>query len=168
MIALKIEDIKQFTASLFIGDLFDQFLVSEATIVTYNTFSIDGKVKQGYYTDEELESKKIEEYSAWSVVKPICFSLIKGKKLPGSFQIVLQISPEDVEKFLTYSQLSIKTEQVKGLYMNIRYEEGRLSCVTGTSLNFFTLDKSLDMEWDEAVKLFFKEKQIPYTIPTVS
>ena len=68
---------------------------------------------------------------------------------------------------MTYSQLPIRPEQVKGLYLNIRYEEGKLNCVTGTSINFFTLDKSLDMEWDEAVKLFFKEKKIPYTIPTV-
>lgn len=163
MIALKIEDMKQFTSSLFVGDLFDRFLVREAVIVTYNTFTIDGKVKQGYYTDQELEEKQIEEYSSWAVVKPVCFSLIKGKKLPGSFQIVLQIGPEDVERFMAYCQLPISPEQVKGLYINIRYEDGKLSCVTGTSLNFFTLDKSLDMEWDEAVKLFFKEKQIPYT-----
>lgn len=166
MIALKIEDIKQFTSSLFIGDLFDNFLVREAAIVTFNTFTIDGRVKHGYYTEQELEEQKIEEFSAWSSVKPICFSLIKGKKLPGSFQIVLQIPPADVERFLTYSQLGIRVEQIKGLYINIRYEEGRLNCVTGTSINFFTLDKSLDMEWDEAVKLFFKEKKIPYTIPS--
>jgi len=165
MIALKIEDIRQFTSSLFLGDLFDKFLVREASIVTFNTFTIDGRVKHGYYTEAELEEKKIEEYSAWAVVKPVCFSLIKGKKLPGSFQIVLQIPPADVERFLSYSQLGIRSEQIKGLYLNIRYEEGRLNCVTGTSINFFTLDKSLDAEWDEAVKRFFREKGIPYTIP---
>ena len=46
--------------------------------------------------------------------------------------------------------------------MNIRYEDGELFCVTGTSVNFFTLDKSLETEWDEAVKGFLKEHQIPY------
>lgn len=33
---------------------------------------------------------------------------------------------------------------------------------TATSLGFFTLDKSVDREWDEAVRRFFKEKEILY------
>ncbi len=50
------------------------------------------------------------------------------------------------------------------MYLNIRYETGELYCVTGTSLNFFTMDKSLEIEWDETVKLFFKEHHIPYIL----
>lgn len=164
MMALKIDDIKQFTAKLFVGETFDQFLVREANIVTFNTFSIDGHIRQGYYTDKELEENQIEDLSAWSVMKPICFSLIKGKKLPGSFQVVLQIPPKDVERFLLYSQLPIALNQVNGLYINIRYEEDHLSCITGTSLSFFTLDKSIDLEWDEAVKLFLKEQEIGFEV----
>lgn len=164
MIALKIDDIKQFTAKLFVGDTFDGFLLREATIVTFNSFSIDGHIKQGYYSERELEENKIEDLSAWAVIKPVCFSLIKGKKLPGSFQIVLQVSPLDMERFLTYSQLAIPVNQINGLCLNIRYEEGILYCVTGTSINFFTLDKSLDTEWDEAVKLFMREQEIVYSV----
>ena len=43
MIALKIEDMKQFTASLFLGEVFDSFLLKEAEIVTFNMFTIDGR-----------------------------------------------------------------------------------------------------------------------------
>ncbi len=50
------------------------------------------------------------------------------------------------------------------MYLNIRYENGELYCVTGTSVNFFTLDKSLDEEWDEAVKQFFRKNGIPVSI----
>lgn len=164
MIALKIDDIKQFTKKLFIGDTFDQFLFREATIVTFNTFAIDGHIKQGYYTEDELEEHKIEDLSAWPVIKPICFSLIKGKRLPGSFQIILQLPPMDVEKFLAQSQLTIPSNQINGLYIHIRYEEEQLYCVTGTSLSVFTLDKSLETEWDEAVKLFLKQQEIIYFI----
>lgn len=164
MIALKIDDVKQFTSKLFVGTTFDKFLVREVTIVTYNSFSIDGHIKQGYYTDEELEENKIEDLSSWAVLKPFCFSLIKGKKLPGSFQIVLQIAPKDVEIFLAHSQLAIPVNQITGLYVNIRYEEGTITCVTGTSISFFTLDKSLDTEWDEAVKLFLKGDGIVFLV----
>jgi hypothetical protein len=162
MTALKVEDIRQFTSSLFIGTVFDRFLVREAEIVTFNTFHIDGKVRKEYYTDREIEEGGIGEFSEWGAVKPVCFSLIKGKKLPGSFRIVLQLGQEQTDAFLADRRLSLRAEQISGLYMNIRYEEGELFCVTGTSVNFFTLDKSLETEWDEAVKGFLKEHQIPY------
>lgn len=164
MIALKIDDVKQFTSKLFVGNTFDKFLVREVTIVTYNTFTIDGHIKQGYYTEAELEENRIEDLSSWAVLKPFCFSLIKGKKLPGSFQIVLQLDPADVAAFVAKSQLAVPVEQITGLYVNIRYEEGVLNCVTGTSISFFTLDKSLDREWDEAVRLFLKNEGIVCTV----
>ena len=164
MVALKVEDIRQFTSGLFIGSMFDGFLVREADIVTFNAFHMDGRIKPGYYTEEEAAEKGIGEYSAWAAVKPVCFSLIKGKRLPGSFQIVLQLGKKQVERFLADRQLSVRAEQVGGMYLNIRYENGELYCVTGTAVNFFTLDKSLNDEWDEAVKGFFREKRIPFTI----
>ena len=55
MIALKAEDVKSFTTKLFVREDFDAFLVKEVNITTYNSFSIDGHVKQGYYTEEERE-----------------------------------------------------------------------------------------------------------------
>ena len=61
MVALKLEEQKAFTAGLFIGEIFDKFLVREAEIVTYNQFTIDGKVRQGYFSEEELEENRIEE-----------------------------------------------------------------------------------------------------------
>lgn len=162
MVALKMEDLKGFTSKLFVGDTFDGWLVREASVTTFNTFTIDGRVRHGYYTDVELEENKIEEFSAWKAIRPICFTLIKGKKLPGSFQITLQLPPDAVERFLTGTGLDYRTDQVGGLYLNIRYEEGILHCVTGTSLKIFTLDKQLEIEWDEAVKRFLKKNLIPF------
>ena len=163
MIALKVEDLKIFTSRLFTGDTFDRWLVREVSIVTFNTFTIAGHIRQGYYSDQELEENQIEELSAWKVIRPICFSLIKGKKLPESFQITFQLSPADTAVFLKYAQLDFTVEQVNGLYLNIRYESGALHCVTGTSLNLFTLDRQIEIEWDEAVRLYLKEQKLPYT-----
>ena len=162
MIALKIEDRKQFTSGLFVGDLFDGFLVKEASVVTFNAFTIDGRVRKGYYTMEEQEELGMEEYSFWSAVRPFCFSLIKGKRLPGSFHIVLQLAGQAVKAFVKEYDLSTASERMKGLYLNIRYEEGQIVCVTGTSLDFFTLDKSVEEAWDKKVQNFFKEHRIPY------
>lgn len=162
MVSLKMEDLKTFTAQLFLKDTFDGWLVREAVIVTFNSFTIDGRIRQGFYTEKELEENKIEELSSWKVLRPICYSLIKGKKLPESFQITLQLPPDDVEEFLQNAQLDLTVDQVQGLYMNVRYENNEIHCVSGTSLNIFTLDRQIEIEWDEATRLYFKDRQIPY------
>ena len=65
MIALKAEDVKSFTTKLFVREDFDAFLVKEVNITTYNSFSIDGHVKQGYYTEEEREENNMENLKAF-------------------------------------------------------------------------------------------------------
>ena len=67
-----------------------------------------------------------------------------------------------MKAFVKEYDLSIASERMKGLYLNIRYEEGQIVCVTGTSLDFFTLDKSVEEAWDKKVQNFFKEHRIPY------
>ena len=160
MIALRIEDKKKFTSELFVGGVFDRFFLREAVIVTFNTFTIDGRIHQGYFTEEEREQERIGEYSLWSVVKPFCFSLIRGKKLPESFRIVLQYPAAAVERLLAEDGIAVRAEQVKGLYLNVRYDEGQIRCVTGTALDYFTMDKSLENAWDTAVERYFKTWQI--------
>lgn len=162
MVALKIEEQKAFTSGLFLGELFDSFLVREANITTFNSFSIDGRVRQGYYSDEELEENQIEEYSSWKTLKAFCFSLIKGKRLPERFHIVFMLSPDGKERFVKNRVAGIEPESVGGLYLNVHYENNEMTVVTGTSMNIFTLDKTLEREWDESVKQFLKKKGIAY------
>ena len=104
MVALEIEDIKGFTSDLFVGTKFDSFLLKEARFVTFAVFDIDGKVREDYYTREEREEGKIGEYSAWSALKPVCYFLIKGKRLPGSFKLVF--------KPVSYTHLDVYKRQV--------------------------------------------------------
>ena len=163
MVALKIEELKDFTRKLFVEEVFDWWMMREAVITTFNMFTIDGRIRKGYFMEQELEEKGIGELSPWKLVRPVCFSLIKGKRLPESFRITLQLPGARVEQFLQSVQPDFKAEQVSGLYLNIRYEEQKLYCVTGTSLNVFTLDKRIEQEWDETVKRFLREREIVYT-----
>lgn len=162
MVAFRMEDLKDVTTKLFVADTFDTWLVREAVVVTFNSFTIDGHIRQGYYSEEELEQNQIEELSSWKMIRPICFSLIKGKKLPESFQITLQLAPREVAVFLERAQVGFSVEQVQGLCIHIRYENQTLHCVTGTSLKIFTLDKQIEFEWDEAVRLYLKAQQIAF------
>ena len=49
MLALKITDIRDFTNKLFIGEVFDKFCLSEATVTTFNTFTIDGRLQKDFF-----------------------------------------------------------------------------------------------------------------------
>lgn len=162
MVALQISDLKQFTQKLFIGETFDWFLVKEAQIVTFNTFTIDGTVRHGYYSEEELEAGRIEQYSAWKSLRPFCFSLIKGNKLPESFSIIFRLPPGQTERFLRERCPSWSAEQIGGLYLNVRYEEQKLYCITGLAFHQFTMDKTPEREWDDMIRAFFKKERIPF------
>ncbi len=116
MVALRIEDMKVFT-KLFIGETFDRFLVREASIVTFNSFTIDGRVRQGYYSEEELEAgKKLKITRHGRRCAHFASLLIKGSKLPESFAIVLNYRRTIRKKFLKDRNSSWLPEQVGGLY----------------------------------------------------
>ena len=54
MLALKITDIRDFTNKLFIGEVFDKFCLSEASITTFNTFTIDGRLQRDFFDTDSL------------------------------------------------------------------------------------------------------------------
>ena len=49
------------------------------------------------------------------------------------------------------------------LYINIQYENHEMICVTGTSMKQFTLDRTLENEWDENVKKFLKKNGVVFS-----
>jgi len=158
MKAYKTQDMKRFTSCLFAGDNFDDFLTQEAEITTCCRFMIDGKVRSSWYTDAELESKKVEEYCSWRDLRPVCFDLIKGKKLPESFRIVLRYPPDKTENLL--KRESLDPACAGGLFWNIRYEEGKLLCISMASPAFFTADKTLEHVWDSFTEQLLRENGI--------
>ena len=96
-------------------------------------------------------------------IKPVCFSLIRGKRLPETFRIVLCLSEEARSRFVQAHAPGILPEQAGGLYINIQYENQEMTCVTGTSMNVFTMTWNLEREWDESVKQFLKRSGIAFT-----
>ena len=58
--------------------------------------------------------------------------------------------------------LDFSSADVQGLYLNIRFEDGLLQCVTGTSLKTFSMDKSLEKLWDQTAMKFFLQQGIDF------
>ena len=156
MIAIQITHIREFMNKLFLSGAFDTFLLSEAAFVTFSTFRISGQLHREYYSGEELENSSLGEsdYASWQQIRPFALSLIKGTHTPLEFKIVFRMSQRQVEQILSNHGPDLHISDVGGLFMNLHYKGGELTCTTGTALNIFSMDRSLEQEWDQMVKKF--------------
>lgn len=162
MIALKLPNNKQFMSHLLLSETFDHFLVIDGEITTFNTFTINGFLQKEFYPPEERDT--LPEYSYWKQLRELCFTMIRGKQTPLGFIFVFSLAPHNIEKLLIQKQLDFRPEDVQGLYLNIRFNQDGLFCITGTSLKTFSMDKSLEQAWDEMVQKFFTKKQIDWEL----
>lgn len=162
MIALQVQDVKDFMSRLLIGNTFDSFWLCEASITTFVTYHIDGALHRDFFDTEQSEilSRTGRTFSLWKEQKPFCYSIVKGKHTPLHFKIIFQLSKNNLEKMLAGSGLDWRPEDVFGLYLNIQYDGDGVTCTTGSSLKTFSMDKTLDRYWDESVQNFFKTSGI--------
>jgi hypothetical protein len=156
MIALEIKGTKNMMNSLLASEQFDSFLVEEVVVTTFNTFHIDGHLVKEFYSSEELEALGISSqpaaFSRWKEIRPVCFQLIRGKKTPVSFKVVLHAAPQLVEKIAANPECGVAANLIRSLALNIRYDNGRVTCVTGCGFTTFIMDKSVEGLWDTCVR----------------
>ncbi|WP_167957369.1 DUF5721 family protein [Anaerosporobacter faecicola] len=162
MVSLHVVDVKTFMNQLLIQNVFDNFLLSEMEITTFNQFKINGNLNLGWFDEDEKEELQERRYSTWAQIKPIAFSLMKGKKVPSVFKIVLLLSPANTKKIIEKALPNFDVAQIGSLYLNIRYENGSLHMITGTSMKIFTMDKSVEQEWDSNMKRFLKHYEVVF------
>ena len=161
MIALALTEVKECMAKLLLSETFDPFYFIEGEIVNFGTFTMDGYLQKEFYENDELPER---EFALWKEVREYCFSLIKGKRTPLSFKFVLGLSNSNIEKLLLQQGLDFKPADVRGLYINLKYDGQKLQCITGTSMNLFTMDKSLEQAWDKMIQKFFTQKEIKFEV----
>jgi hypothetical protein len=165
MLALQIDETGPFMSRLLLRDSFDRFLVSSATITTFTTFSIDGNYHPDLYdtdtiTETETPAVSGEDNISWKSIRPFCLQIMKGKRLPLSFQIVLFLPHGQVLPFLERHELSADPESIFGLFLNIHYKNRTLTVTTGTSVRGFSMDRSIEQAWDADVRDMLKEQEI--------
>lgn len=166
MIGIEITNIKLFMNMLLGTKAFDMFLLEEATVVTYNTFTIDGHINQEFYAGiDEIEGEASSyEWSEWSDIRQIVFGLIKGKRTPLQMKIVFHLKPEWINELLLKSDTNLQPGDIRSLVLTLRYDHNGLKLVTATSLNIFSMDKSLDKIWDQYCRQILDQLQIPYEL----
>ena len=157
-------DTKKCMNALLLHPAFDSFLFIEGDITTFNTFQFNGRLKKDFFSAEEKEALDDREYALWKELREFCLSLIKGKRTPLGFHFVLSMSAPNIARLLEQEHLSFAPADVQGLYLNFKYDGTKLSCTTGTSMNLFTLDKSLEQAWDKMAQRIFAKYEIPFEV----
>ena len=66
-------------------------------------------------------------------------------------------SPENQEKTITRSGSDFTAKDNSGKNVHFTYKNEVLTCTTGISYRLFSLDKSLDQEWDLLVQVFLRQ-----------
>ena len=166
MLALKINTTKTFMHKLLIGDAFHVFSLVEASITTFNQFHIDGKLHIDFFdtdTEQQLSADKII-YSSWGDVKAYCYSIIRGKLPPLQFKFIMRLSPSQINILPANNIFSFSDSELSDLFLNIQFKNSELLCTTGIFSQVFTLDKTSETTWDNAVLDFFRYHQIDFTI----
>jgi hypothetical protein len=97
---------------------------------------------------------------SWARIRPIVRAIVSGKHSPLSFRIILKMPDKGIQSILTSGGLSVRVEDVNGLFLNITYQNEEILCTSGVSLKTFTLDKSLDKIWDDMMLRFFAARSI--------
>lgn len=164
LIALQLTDVKTFMNQLLCSELFDRFLLSEASITKDATFTVNGHINPAFYSAEELETEGLTglDILPYSRLRPVCYQLIRGKHTPVSFKFILTLSPENMKHTLARSDSSFTDNDVKGIFINLAFQNGRLTLTTGISYILFSTDRTLDHEWDGLIKKFLAKNSVSY------
>lgn len=162
MKAYIISDLKNFMNKLLLSDSFDYFLLEEGTIITYNTFQIDGHIRKDFFTKEEQEDSALcpYDFSLWKDIRPLCFQLIKGKRTPLGFKFVLLLLPEHMKSILRNNNFEDNLNLIKTFTLTIKYDQTEATLITGISTNTFLMDKTPEQLWDNAFQKFMDKNGI--------
>ncbi len=162
MLALQITSTRQFMNQLLTGDCFSAFLLESASVTTFNTFSIDGRIHPEFYDSESEDYAKKTEYtfSKYLDLQEHLFFIIKGSRTPLSMKLTLRLNPESMEKLLTANDCNVQREILAGFVLNIKYDGEKILLTTAIAYEGFTMDKSAEPIWDHALKKFLSAKDI--------
>lgn len=164
MIALNLFEIKDFMNKLLCTETFDNFLLKEATIQNSITWNLDGTINTAFFSGEERKEQQLADFSflPFGQCRSHCFDLIKGKRTPSYFKFVFLLSPANLARTLEQTHSTFTTEDITGMFLNLKFQNGKLLLTTGISYRIFSVDKSLEQEWDSLVKRFLKNHEISF------
>lgn len=160
MLALQITSTKQFMNLLLTSDCFSSFLLESASITTFNTFHIDGRIHPEFYENDTEKTKY--SFSNYLDLQEHLFFVVKGNRTPLQMKLTLLLNPDSMEKLLLTNACTVPKEMLSGFALNIKYNGEKIVLTTAISYEGFTMDKSAEPIWDNALKKFLSAKEIQF------
>ena len=151
MKAFSVPEVKPFMAGLLKGSLFHGWQLRSAELGLMSRIEIQGSINSAYWTEEE-KKKRTSPYLLWDEIQPKICALVQGDHTPSFMNITLAVPPSRVP--------DIAQDFVESFLINIRFEKGVLTLITGVAAKSFTMDKTPEHLWDEKVPVYFKAYQI--------
>lgn len=165
MKAFLLTEKKEFMNLLLRTEVFDNFLLSQASIHTSVKYDIDGRINPSFFSAEELSDEQLDglDYMPYGRLRPIFFELIKGHRTPTYFKFVLMLSPVNLQNTLRASGTAATSEDIRTVFFNILFQNGQLSLITGVSYRTFLLEKSFEKEWEKFTINFLKRNNVVFS-----
>ncbi len=151
MFAFKIieQEVKPFMNKLLREEAFDKFEVRGAEIWAVTKFSINGALNKEYI---EVGGEPLtRSFCLWQEIKPYILFIIKNNKRPKFFKLTLSYPQGHVESV---------HENAQALFINITFENNEILCTTATSEKNFSLEKIVDVVWENRIRNFLKKNGI--------
>ncbi len=144
---------KNCMSNLLQKETFDRYLFIEGECTTSVTTHMDGYLHRDFF-----ETPPEDVYARWQDVRNFFLELVRGKTTPLDLKIVLCLPPSAIAGFLKQKGISsFRPEEITGMYLNFHFNGEGLTCTTGISTSAFSLDKTLEREWDDYAATILKE-----------
>jgi len=158
MLSLRLKSLKDATRKLFLDTSFDCFSLMEAAFICASSFTVDGHCNKDFFDPAEVPD---DEYIAWSAIRPICFQMIKGKRVPLSFRLVFTLSAaKAAERFLAPALAD--NADIDRYILILHYKNQQLTVTTGTSFHRFSLDRVSEKLWDQMITRWLDDQVLTY------
>lgn len=166
MKAFYMKDQKHFMNQLLKSELFDHFLLAEATIHGAVSYQIDGHVNRNFYDADELAALTADgsEYLPFSYLRPVFFELIRGRHTPLYLKFVFLLSPSNAKKTILSSDTGFVPDDISGIFLNLTFHDGQMVLTTGVSYRTFTTDHSFDIAWDTLAARFLTNHGLDFDV----
>ena len=160
----EIKNIRELMLNLLTRDTFDGFTVSEVTVRTFVTYTIDGTFQKDFFTKEEQESDGFQKevFASYASVRKFLFEIIKGKRTPTYMKIVFHAPAVLITDLIEKSASTLARDDVNSLSLTVSYQNGAATILTGTNYRVFSADRSLDEEWDSFLERFLTKNNIDF------
>ena len=166
MKAFYMKEQKHFMNQLLKSELFDHFLLAEATIHGAVSYQIDGHVNRDFYDADELAALTADgsEYLPFSYLRPVFFELIRGRHTPLYLKFVFLLSPSNAKKTILSSDTGFVPDDISGIFLNLTFRDGQMVLTTGVSYRTFTADHSFDIAWDTLAARFLTNHGLDFDV----